>query len=140
MDEDHSFRRSQAIDQQQWAEAQAQYQLADATYQAIRTIFNRTETRYFAFKKSSSELSPEETERIMRQIEMGDAKADEHHYGRAFYVAVRTILGIPAPDLAAVIYKLELIRQHSWDEETAPLILADLKRLHARNADGRRKR
>lgn len=132
MPDEPKHRSAHAICQQQWAAALASYERAALSYRPIRSAFERTERRYFSSKKRGE--APEEI--TQREIELDEATDDEHRFGIALYATARALLCTPAPDLAGAIRKLELMRDLDWDEDSVPILLADLNRLQARHVDG----
>lgn len=130
-------RRADAAGQQQWAEAFAAYERAEAAYRPIREAFDRMERHRAALAKLRNDVPEAEIAKLNREIAWEEVKANEGHYLGLHCAALRALLATPARDLTAVICKLELSGDHGWDEDAESIILADLKRLHLSFSGGR---
>jgi hypothetical protein len=124
--------RADRIELRQWTEATAVFEKAEAAYRPIRDAFEFMERHRSTLAKFRDEKPDAEIAQLECQFGEEAISSNEGRYLRLHCAALRTLLVTPAPDLAAVICKLELIRDHDWDEETGPIILADLQRLRAR--------
>ena len=114
----------------QWSEALIRYRNADAAFAPVRAAFDAAERAWFAARSQNEQMSEEALGQLRDRIGLDKACDDERRYGDALDAAIRALLNTPAPDLAAVICKLELIPEPHLDEDVGKPILADLKRLH----------
>jgi hypothetical protein len=114
----------------QWSEALNRYRHADAAFGPVQAAFDAAERAWFAARSQRDRMSAEALQQLRNQIGVDKAYDDERRYGDAREATIGALLNTPAPDLATVIRKLELILETHFDKDIEKLILADLRRLH----------
>ena len=103
-----------------WAEAPARFDAAEAAFQLADDAFRDAERTYFAARGGT--LSEKDDKAIVEQKRHGDARHE----------TAMALLHTPAPELAAVIRKLERVRDDGDDHATVS-ILADVRWIMARS-------
>jgi hypothetical protein len=132
-------RRRKCDDRRVWCEAVVRYGEAEAAYLAIRDVFNRAEGVRSAILKERGEVTEPEKAALARQTQIEEIEADHAKSLKRWCAAMREVLNTRAPDLAGVIWKLELVREIEWDEDIDWMILTDLKRLDVGSGKSRRR-
>lgn len=119
-----------------WAEASARFDAADAAFQPACDAFRAAERAYFAIRAGQgSNLSAEEDEALHAQTGLDIAIVDDQRLGAERHEAAMALLHTPAPDLAAIVRKLELVRDEGDGDDHAVIsILADMRWIAARIA------
>jgi hypothetical protein len=115
-----------------WLDALARFDAAEATFRPATERYRDADRLRFAEHDQASSL--DEPASAGRR-ELDDALADEKRLGDALHEATMALLHTPAPDLAAIIRKLELVRDVGDGDDHATIsILADLRWVAARLA------
>ena len=127
---DEPPRRQPRDYRRQWSEALIRYRNADAAFAPVQAAFDAAERACFAACSQHEQMSEEALRQLRDRIGLNKAYEDERRYGDARDATIGALLNTPAPDLATVICKLELILETHFDQDVGKLILADLKRLH----------
>ena len=127
---DEPPRRQPRDYRRQWSEALIRYRNADAAFAPVQAAFDAAERAWFAACSQHEQMSEEALRQLRDRIGLDKAYEDERRYGDARDATIGALLNTPAPDLATVICKLELILETHFDQDVGKLILADLKRLH----------
>jgi hypothetical protein len=119
-----------------WTETLARFDAADAAFLPACATFRDAEHAYFAKRaEQGRDLSTEEDDAL--EIETGPnvAMAAEQRLGALRHEACMALLHTPAPDFAAIIRKLELVRDEGdGDDHAVVSILADVRWIAARIA------
>jgi len=127
---DEPPRRRRRDVRRQWSEALMRYRNADAAFGPMQAAFYAAERAWFAARSQRDPMSEEVLQQLRDQIGLDKAYDDERRYGEAREATIGALMITPAPDLATVICKLELILETHFDKDIEKLILADLRRLH----------
>ncbi|WP_454885339.1 hypothetical protein [Sphingomonas oryzagri] len=119
-----------------WGRARACFDAAEAAFQPACEAFRLTEGVYYELRRAkASAMSEDEDHALQVQSGFDAARADQQRLGDARHEAVMALLHTPAPDLAAIIRKLELVRDEGdGDDHAIVSILADARRIAARIA------
>jgi hypothetical protein len=119
-----------------WRRASARFDAAEAAFQPACEAFRSAEGIYYALRRAkASAISDDEDRALEVQSELDAARADQQRLGDVRHEAVMALLHTPAPDLAAIIRKLELVRDEGdGDDHAIVSILADVRRIAARIA------
>lgn len=130
-----------------WSAALTRYDRSEADYNTAVSAFGDAEERYFALRGDTSRPTcslPGETregllerraaymeqeERWHVQSGWHDAEARIEKTSPVHDAALAALLTTPAPDLAAALHKLELVREWRSDVRDVDHVLADLRRL-----------
>ena len=110
----------------EWRAALAAYKAAEAAWKPVNATFQSTERIYLARRCG---LSDGDTQTLRRLIGYEQAINEDWHHQDASHHARVILMNMAAPDLAAVIRKLEIICQDNPDASAEHLILSDLRRL-----------
>ncbi|WBO24355.1 hypothetical protein [Sphingomonas abietis] len=112
-----------------WTEALMRFDAAEAAFLPASMAFRDAERAYYAIRaERGSGLSNEDDEALHRSTGLDIAIIDEQRLGAARHEAVMELLHTPAPDLAAIIRKLELVRDEGdGDDHVIVSILADVR-------------
>ena len=119
-----------------WAETLARFDAADAVFLPACAKFRDAERAYFAKRaERDGDLSAEEDDALEAQTGVKVAAAEEQRLGAVRHEACMALLHTPAPDLAAIIRKLELVSDEGdGDDHAVVSILADVRWIAARIA------
>ena len=119
-----------------WAGARARFDAAEAAFQPACVAFRDAERTYFALRAArGSDLTEEEDEALHAQAGLDVAMAEEQRLGTERHEATMALLHTPAPDLASIARKLELVRDEGdADDHAVVSILADVRWIAARIA------
>jgi len=119
-----------------WTEARALFDVADAAFQPACVAFREAERAYFALRAGrDSDLTDEEDRALQTRTGLDVAIAEEQRLGAELHEAAMALLHTPAPDLAAIARKLELVRDEGdGDDHAVVSILADVRWIAARLA------
>lgn len=128
-------RHARDADHRVWSKAVTRYRESERAYRPIRSVFERVEHIYFSVRGERAPVSDADDAVLRRQMQFDEISADEGRFLSEWCAAARQVLSTRAPNLAAIIWKLELVRTIDWDEDIDWLILADLKRLQAHRQD-----
>jgi hypothetical protein len=112
-----------------WAEALASFEAAQAAFLPASDAFRVADRGYFeaVAKRRDGKSIPEDRTRQI-QAALDAASAEEKRLGAISHEAGLALLHTPAPDLAAVIRKLELVRDEGdGDDHAIFSILADVR-------------
>ncbi|QJU57394.1 hypothetical protein HL653_05950 [Sphingomonas sp. AP4-R1] len=110
-----------------WTKALAHLHAAEARFDPIQKALNKAEQVWFAIRKDEERASTfAETE---AKAIVDKAYEDERIFGGQLADAATAFYHTPAPNVAAVIQKLELITRIGYEGVVEQLILADLRRL-----------
>ncbi|WBO24494.1 hypothetical protein [Sphingomonas abietis] len=124
-----------------WAEALASYEAGQAAFLPASATFRDADRDYFAAVAEHRDGKPISEDRA-RQIHatLEAATAEEKRLGTIAHGAGLALLHTPAPDLGAVIRKLELVRDEGDSDDHAIVsILADVRWIARRLAEQRRR-
>jgi hypothetical protein len=115
-----------------WLDALARFDAADAAFRPATERYRDADRLRFGEHDQASSLG-EPASAGRRELDV--ARAEEKRLGDALHEATMALLHTPAPDLAAVIRKLELVRDVGDGDDHATIsILADLRWVAARLA------
>jgi hypothetical protein len=119
-----------------WFEALMRFDSAEAAFLPASMAFRDAERAYYAIRaQRGGVLSTDDDEALHRCTGLDVAIGEEQRLGAARHEAVMALLHTPAPDLAAVIRKLELVRDEGdGDDHVIVSILADARRIAERIA------
>jgi hypothetical protein len=119
-----------------WAEALARFDAADTAFLPACATFRDAERAYFAKRaERGRDLSTEEDDAPEIETGLNVAMAEEQRLGAVRHEACMALLHTPAPDFAAIIRKLELVREEGdGDDHAVVSILADVRWIAARIA------
>jgi hypothetical protein len=119
-----------------WTAALARFGAAEASFLPACTAFRAAERAYFAAcAEQGDDLSAEEDEALQIHTGLDRAISEQKRLGELRHEAAMALLHTSAPDLAAIIRKLELVRDDGDGDDHATIsILADLRWLAARQA------
>ena len=112
-----------------WNAARARLEEADRAFVPVQKAFNVAERAWFDVRKQHPGRAESELANLPEKELFDAASAAEHLYGNALYEAAKAMYLTPAPDLFALIEKVERIEMIGYDGNIEPLILADLRRL-----------
>lgn len=112
-----------------WSEALKRFDVAEAAFLPASMAFRDAERAYYAIRaERGGVLSAEEDEALHQSTGLDIAITDDQRLGAARHEAVMQLLHTPAPDLAAVIRKLELVRDEGdGDDHVIVSVLADVR-------------
>jgi hypothetical protein len=111
-------------DRRVWRAALSAYRHAAAAHEEACSITDQALERYYA-ERPDNGSHPE----IQERTGVTAAEAAAEAVCTADDEAFKTLLATPAPDLAAVVTKLELLRDVGVDYRDVPLLIDDLRRL-----------
>ena len=119
-----------------WAGARARFDAAEAAFQPACAAFRDAERAYFVLRAArGSDLTEEEDEALHAQAGLDVAMAEEQRLGAERHEAAMALLHTPAPDLASIARKLELVcDEGDGDDHAVVSILADVRWIAARIA------
>lgn len=118
-----------------WGRARARFEAAEAAFQPACEAFRSAEGIYYELRRKASAISDDEDQALEVESGLDAARADQQRLGDVRHEAVMALLHTPAPDLAAIIRKLELVRDEGdGDDHAIVSILADVRRIAARIA------
>lgn len=123
-----------------WYEALLRFDATEADFAPAQEAFRNAERAYFAIPADQRSPDTSDTD-PRREAEAGlaDAIVRQRALGDRRHHAVITLLHMPAPSLAAIICKLELVcREGDGDDHVIRSILADVRWIAARLARQRR--
>jgi hypothetical protein len=125
----YTYSRSHTSDDV-WTKALTNYNAADARFKPISTALNDAERAYFALKKKDVQALPQSSPAERRaKYRLDKAYEDDRLYGATLDGAVKALLRVPAPNLSALIQKVEITLRYDGNNEFGESILADLKSL-----------
>lgn len=112
-----------------WNAALARLDEADRQFVPVQKAFNAAERAWFDVRRRHADRSDADLAKTHEKKQFDEATAAEHRYGNALYQAAKAMYLTPAPDLEALIVKIERIEAIGYDGQIEPLILDDLRRL-----------
>ncbi|VWX49748.1 hypothetical protein [Novosphingobium sp. 9U] len=117
-----------------WTKALTNFIDADARFEPVCAALSQAERAYFALtKKDAHEANRDLLAERRAKKRLDKAYEADRRCGAAVHEAVQALLRVPAPNLSALVSKVEIITRHECDEDCVQSILSDLRSLAARN-------
>jgi hypothetical protein len=114
-----------------WADALTRFEAATADFQPATERFRKAERAWSAARRAAPSVDVDRVR--LDRIDLNAARVTEKRLGDALHEATMALLHTPAPDLAAIIRKLELVRDIGDGDDHATIsILADMRWISSR--------
>ena len=110
-----------------WTQALRNLHEADVRFAPVQAAFNQAERAWFAVKNDHATVTHPEQQHAKACFD--EASEQERIFGNALFEAASAVYRTPAPHLAGVIQKIEIIEMIGYDGSVEQLILKDLRRL-----------
>jgi hypothetical protein len=113
-----------------WRAAHAKVKLAQARFAPVQAALSQAERVYFAQERENCHnAQAHEIELVKARLEQ--AYEDERVSGAALDKAAKRLCRTRAPDIAALIEKIQLLTRLGCDDSLADWIVSDLRHLQA---------
>jgi hypothetical protein len=114
-----------------WTAALDRFRDAEAAFLPATQALRDAERQHFAERHRPTDYGRTEDDHCLVE-----AKVADEQFGDALHEALMALLHTPAPDLGAVILKLELVRDNGDGDDHAIIsLLSDIRRIAARIAE-----